>query len=77
MNINLDWAFESSDHATISIEMNFDKISMGPGIFRMNPTLLEDPIQLQRAKLGIRNMLEQIPNEWDPHRRLEYLKVWG
>ena len=37
--------------------------------------MLEDPIILNLAITEINNLLSQIPEDWDPHKRLEYMKV--
>jgi hypothetical protein len=75
VGIEVDWAFETSDHASVSIEMKFEKINMGPGLTRINTKLLEDPVQLSKVRMEIKSMLEQIPSDWNPHEKLEFLKV--
>ena len=37
--------------------------------------MLNNPVNLTAAKIGINKMLSQIPPKWDPHQRLEYLKM--
>ena len=37
--------------------------------------MLDDPIKLMAVKIEIKNMLAQIPETWDPHKKLEFLKV--
>ena len=48
---------------------------MGPGLTRINSSVLDDPITLLGVKNDLKDMLDQIPQSWDAHTRLEYLKV--
>ena len=48
---------------------------MGPGLARINATILDDRFKLNLAKEEIKEMLAQIPDAWDPHKKLEYAKV--
>jgi hypothetical protein len=47
-----------------------EKIVMGPGLTRINTDVLNDSHKLNVAKEEISEMLAQIPDDWDPHRRL-------
>jgi hypothetical protein len=46
---------------------------MGPGLTRVE--VQEDPLKLNVAKDKINKMLAQIPDNWDPQKRAEYIKV--
>jgi hypothetical protein len=59
---------------------------MGPGLTRVNASVLDDPYNLGVAKeevkglLGVakeevKGLLAQILNDWDAHKRLQYSKV--
>ena len=48
---------------------------MGPGLTKINTSILEDPTNLKLAITEINDLLKQIPEDWDPHKRLEYMKV--
>ena len=48
---------------------------MGPGLTKVNSNILEDSNSPKIAKTEIKSQIEQIPEDWDPHKRLEYLKV--
>ena len=37
--------------------------------------MLNDPVNVLAVIMELGGMLEQIPPEWDPHQRLEYLKM--
>ena len=75
VGIDLDWAFENSDHASVMVSFSFESVTKGPGLIRLNTAVLDDPAQLASIKLEIREMLEQIPSEWNPHQNLEFLKM--
>ncbi len=51
------------------------EIVIGPVLTRINAAVLEDPFKLNAAKKRIKEMLAQIRNDRDLHKRLEYLKV--
>ena len=71
-----DWAFEQSDHASVSFKIFIDEdVVRGPGLAKVNGSVLDDPLKLTSAKREIKEMLSQIPSDWNPHMKLEYLKV--
>ena len=75
-NSTLDWCMEKSDHAAVSCCLCLDTIQeKGPGIIRLNAKLLED----NKSKLEIRSQLSilitQIMPHWNPHLKLEFVKV--
>ena len=47
----------------------------GPRLFNVNSSLLENPNILQKANEQINTMMEQMDASWNPHLKLEYLKV--
>ena len=76
VKVNVDWAFEQSDHAPVLVEIKVnEEIVMGPVLSRVNATILEEPANLSRAKIKLTMMLGQILPEWDAHKRLELMKV--
>jgi hypothetical protein len=52
-----------------------EEFVMGPGLTRVNNSALDDPYKLVVAKEEIKELLAQIPEDWDPHKKLEFLKV--
>jgi hypothetical protein len=74
--VSIDWAFESSDHATVKIDFTFEEEPMiGPGIVKVNTKILEDlAIVLQIGK-EIEEMMNKTDESWYPHSRLGFLKV--
>ena len=76
VKVEVDWAYEKSDHASVMIEMHInEEIVMGPGLTKVNGMVLDNPVTLIIAKREILEMLNQIPSDWDPHKKLEYMKV--
>jgi hypothetical protein len=64
---SIDWAFESSDHASVKIDFTFEVEPLrGPGIVKV--------VVLQIGKEN-EEMMSQTDDSWNPHARLEFLKV--
>jgi exonuclease III len=76
VNTRIDWAFEKSDHAAVLIDLREEsKINQGPGLPRINTKILEDPITSLQIGMEITEMLNQTDINWNPHLKLEFLKV--
>jgi len=78
-NINtakVDWAFENSDHAAVIIivKLNAETVR-GPGTTKLNVKILNNPDTAQKIEVEIENALNQANEQWNPHVKLEYLKV--
>jgi ribosome-associated translation inhibitor RaiA len=72
----IDWAFESSDHASLKIDFTFEEEPLrGPGIVKVNTKILDDPFVVLQIGKEIEEMMSQTDDSWDPHSRLEFLKV--
>ena len=72
----IDWAFESSDHASVKIDFAFEEEPMrGPGIVKVNTKILDDPAVVLQIGREIEEMMNQTDDSWNPHARLEFLKV--
>jgi len=72
----LDWAYEASDHAALQIDLRIeDPPIRGPGLIKVNTRILEDPILTNKIAEKIIEMMSQTNEGWDPHARLEFLKV--
>ena len=50
-------------------------IPMENTLTRINSSVQDNPIALLGIKNDLRDMLDQIPQSWDAHTRLEYSKV--
>jgi exonuclease III len=71
-----DWAFGSSDHAAVKIQLSVpEERVFGPGITKVNTTILRDPIWQKKVEDKLKFMLGQIPPDWNPHVQLEFVKV--
>jgi dihydropteroate synthase len=76
MGVTPEQSCEQSDNASLYVELHNNKeIVLGLGLTRINAAVLNDTYKLSVAKEEIKEMLAQIPNDWDPHKILEYLKV--
>ena len=51
------------------------KAPRGPGLFKVNGSLLEDPLKLAQAKAQIDTMMQQVDPTWNPHQKLEFFKL--
>jgi hypothetical protein len=71
-----DWSFEASDHAAVRLELKLPKTpDQGPGIPKVNTSILEDPKLVEQIGREIKMMLDQTDESWNPHLKLEFLKV--
>ena len=72
-----NWSLSMSDHA--AIEANFElpnKIkTKGTRIPRLDPSLLKIETYKTRVKQEVGDLMSQIPNDWSPHTKLEYIKM--
>ncbi len=73
---NIDWAFESSDHAALKVNILVEDIpKKGPGLTRINTKILEDAGVTKKIGEEIEQMMNQTDESWNPHAKLEFLKV--
>ena len=71
-----DWGFDKSDHAAVKIDWHVpDEPVRGPGIMKVNSQMLNDPAVVKKIDQELKGMLRQIPDNWDDHQRLEFLKM--
>ena len=71
-----DWMFESSDHAAVKIKFKWkNNIIKGPGGIRVNISILKDQGEVHKIRSQLEDMMSQIPSDWNPHMKLEFLKV--
>ncbi len=64
-----------SDHSLVYIELDTKEIKYGPGIKRCNSDLLNNELIHQEVKTELTNVLKNVPNHWNPHQRLDYMKM--
>ena len=73
----VNWALSMSDHAAVVTSFNLSqqcKVN-GTKIPRLDPSLFKDVTYKTRIKEELRLLLNQVPAGWNPHLRLEYLKM--
>jgi len=72
----VDWAFDKSDHASITVEVEFKNVKRrGPGLPRVDPSLLAAE-QIRREVIEYLNInISEMPEGWNPHQKWEFLKV--
>jgi exonuclease III len=76
VKVGSNWAFEASDHATIKIDFALNEVPIkGPGIAKVNTNILDDPLIARQIKDEIVEMMKQVDEHWNPHLKLEFLKV--
>jgi len=72
----IDWCVEKSDHAAVicgfTIETKFEK---GPGIARLNTRLLDDERTKSEIIIQLKELLSQASQNWNPHFKLEFVKM--
>jgi hypothetical protein len=57
---SVDWAFESSDHASVKIDFTFEEEpKRGPGIVKVNTKILDDPVVALQIGVEIEEMMSQ------------------
>jgi hypothetical protein len=47
----------------------------GPGIVKVNTKILDDPVAALQIAVEIEEMMSQTDDSWNPHAKLEFLKV--
>ena len=72
-----DWTLGFSDHA--AVEVDFSPVNAVPSrrakIARLDPSLAKDSEAKVAIIEGVEEMMSGAPDSWDPHMRLEFLKV--
>jgi exonuclease III len=71
-----DWSFDSSDHAAVILTLKKkEEVRKGPGIIKVNTKILEDSRVAIEVGNEIARMMSQAEPHWDPHTKLEFLKM--
>ena len=76
-NIKTNWALSLSDHAAIEASLQPNEANYQPRskLSGLDPSLLDDPAIKEQVEQELRTMLSEIPGHWNPHQKLEFLKV--
>ena len=76
-NVNVNWSLSFSDHAAVVIgaELRGVPKPVRSRITRLDPDLAKKDWTKARIEQEYQNMIATMPNNWDPHRKLEFAKV--
>ena len=72
-----NWALSFSDHAAVeaSFELNANKPKTRTRIRRLDATLIKLPDCKEAIEKGYHEMMDKMPDNWNPHLKLEYAKM--
>ena len=76
-SMQTNWSYGFSDHAAINANFSIKgKSSLTKSkITRLDPTLAKSPHYSSLIVQGFNEMLETMPQHWNPHLKLEFAKV--
>jgi exonuclease III len=73
---NIDWAFEKSDHALLECVFKYSSTrTKGPGLPKLDPEIIKNQYCVLNIRNNLKEVLEKIPTDWNPHKVWEYIKV--
>jgi len=76
VSAELDWCLDSSDHAAVKCQFKFERLEQkGPGIARLNTKLLENDNIKEEIIKEISELETQVDVSWNPHVKLEFMKM--
>ena len=77
INSCTNWSLGYSDHAAVELLLDpaGERPQIRTRITRLDPALAKDPIARASIVEGVDKMMSDIPDTWDPHMKLEFLKV--
>jgi exonuclease III len=74
--VTTNWCLEKSDHAAVTVHLlNVEKLQKGPGIVKVNTKILDDQLAILQVANEIEQMMSHVDESWNPHSKLEFLKV--
>ncbi len=71
---NIMWGIDKSDHAAIEVTVDLN-IVKGSGMFRPDSSFLDKPELANEFSNELSVLIDQIPQEWNPHDKLEFVKT--
>ena len=72
----INWELDKSDHAALSCFLKIGEVIVrGRGIVGINSKLMDKESNLVEINNQLKSLIEQIPDYWNPHTKLEYAKV--
>ena len=74
VSIATDWSFTNSDHAAVVATYTDGSCPSKQKILRLNPTLLQSEDTRNAFLNEYRAQIQQIPESWNPHQKLEFHK---
>ena len=76
-HLNQNWSLSFSDHAAIESGFSYVERTSKPRqrIPRIDPSLTKSPELSAALFREVNQMLQTMPNSWDPHMKLEFSKV--
>ena len=76
-SVSTDWGLSASDHAAVVVKMNpIDHQQRGRDkLVRLDPLLLKDNEILRMFEVELEEMLQSVGDDWNPHLKLEFLKM--
>jgi len=76
LSSKIDWAYDDSDHAMLASVFPAPlTLKAGPGLTRLDASVLEDKHTLDFVKNELKIQIDQIPIHWNPHTRLDFVKT--
>jgi exonuclease III len=71
------WGEILSDHALVEVNLSipFGNKVKGPGIRRLDPSILKSEENVASITKDFSEIISGIPDEWNPHAKLEYAKA--
>ena len=74
--VTLNWAFDKSDHAAVGVQLGIPNVNKrGPGLIRVNAEILKTDYVKREFEVRIKDQIKEIPTNWNPNKKLEFLKV--
>ena len=77
ISISTDWSLSASDHASLTVKLEHVNrpTQVRDKLTRLDPTLVKDYETREVIRHELEIMLSSIPEDWNPHVRLEFLKM--
>ena len=75
IDTKVDWTFDDSDHAMVEARFKVtDQFPRGPGLFKVDADILDHEESLAQIKTELEHQISQIPETWNPHFKLDFIK---
>lgn len=78
LELKTNWSLSMSDHAAVEVTLTAAKeaeANVKTKFARIDPTLFTDPALKERILSELENFIAMAPGDWNPHMRLDYLKM--